>query len=290
MRPADIQNLRTDALRDLGRLKTAHGGAFSNRRTATVLIVAGLVVAAFTGFAFWQLDFSLARILFGLGRLGDFALMMLPPSPNGRFMVYLQSLFETLAIAYLGTLIAAIFAFPFGFLAARNVIPNVFVHFGVRRFLDTIRGVDTLIWALLWVSVVGLGPFAGVLAIACSDFGSFGKLFSEAIETADGKPVEGVVSSGGSSLHAHRFGILPQILPVIGSQVLYYFESNTRSATIIGIVGAGGVGVHLAEQIRVLNLQDVSFLILMILVTVALIDVLSSRIRSAMIGRREAVG
>jgi phosphonate transport system permease protein len=289
MRPASIQNLRTDALGNLARLKAGYAGSFTNRRTGVTLIVAALAVAAMTGFAFYWLDFSLTRILFGLGRLADFAVMMLPPSPNGRLMLYVQSLFETLAIAYLGTLIAAVFAFPFGFLAARNVIPNIFVHFGVRRFLDAIRGVDTLIWALLWVSVVGLGPFAGVLAIACSDFGSFGKLFSEAIETADDKPVEGVTSAGGSALHGHRFGILPQILPVIGSQVLYYFESNTRSATIIGIVGAGGIGVHLAEQIRVLNLQDVSFLILMILAAVALIDMLSSRIRTAMIGVRETV-
>jgi phosphonate transport system permease protein len=212
--------------------------------------------------------------------------MMLPPAANGRFMLYARSLAETLAIAYLGTLTASVLAFPFAFLAAKNVIPNVFVHFGARRLLDAIRGVDTLIWALLWVSVVGLGPFAGVLAIACSDFGSLGKLFSEAIETADRKQIEGVTSAGGSALHRHRFGVLPQVAPAIGSQALYFFESNTRSATIIGIVGAGGIGVHLAEQIRVLNLQDVSFLILMILAAVAALDFLSNKLRFAMIGRR----
>jgi phosphonate transport system permease protein len=218
--------------------------------------------------------------------LGDFALMMLPPASNGRFSLYLWSMLETLAIAYLGTLLAAILAFPFGFLAAKNIIPNVFLHFGIRRFLDTIRGVDTLIWALIWVSVVGLGPFAGILAIACSDFGAFGKLFSEAIEGADKKPVEGVLSSGGNRLHGYRFGVLPQVLPLIGSQVLYFFESNTRSATIIGIVGAGGIGAHLAEQIKVLNLQDVSFLIIMILIAVAVIDWFSSKLRHAMIGKK----
>eukprot|EP01036_Dinobryon_divergens_P049933 gene49933-66885_t len=134
-------------------------------------------------------------------------------------------------------------------LAAKNVVANRILHFASRRFLDTIRGVDTLIWALIWINVVGLGPFAGILAIMTSDFGSFGKLFSEAIEASDRKPVDGVLSAGGSELHGFRFGILPQVLPVLLSQVLYYFESNTRSATIIGIVGAGGIGLYLANEI-----------------------------------------
>jgi phosphonate transport system permease protein len=164
-------------------------------------------------------------------------------------------------------------------------VPSNLFRFPVRRFLDTIRGVDTLIWALVWINVVGLGPFAGVLAIAVSDFGAFGKLFSEAIEAADKKQVEGVRASGGNALHEIRFGLLPQVLPVIAGQVLYFIESNTRSATIIGIVGAGGIGLQLAEQIRVLEWQKVSFLILMILVPVAVIDWISGKLRFAIIGR-----
>lgn len=285
---APAPGLSAAAAADMARIKADHPGGFTNRRCALrlVLILAGVLL--FTGFAMWRLDFSLTRIVTGLGRLADFSMMMLPPSAGGRFWLYLHALFETLAIAFLGTLVAALAAFPFAFLAAKNVIPNIFLHFGARRLLDVIRGVDTLIWALLWVSVVGLGPFAGVLAIACSDFGALGKLFSEAIETADRKPVEGVASSGGSRWQQVRFGVLPQIVPVIGGQCLYYFESNTRSATIIGIVGAGGIGVHLAEQIRVLNLQDVSFLVLLILMAVTAIDLVSSRLRAALIGVRTA--
>ncbi|MBM3572636.1 MAG: ABC transporter permease subunit, partial [Alphaproteobacteria bacterium] len=138
------------------------------------------------------------------------------------------------------------------------------------------------------VSVVGLGPFAGILALVCSDFGIFGKLFSEAIENLDRKPVDGVISTGGNAGHGVRYGLLPQILPVLASQILYYIESNTRSATIIGIVGAGGIGLHLAEQIRILEWQSVAFIILMILATVASIDHLSSRLRFAIIGRSAA--
>jgi phosphonate transport system permease protein len=186
----------------------------------------------------------------------------------------------------LGTTIAAVFALPVALLAAKNIVPSNIFRFPVRRFLDSIRGVDTLIWALVWINVVGLGPFAGVLAIAVSDFGAFGKLFSEAIVAADSKQVEGVRASGGNALHEIRFGLMPQVLPVIAGQVLYFIESNTRSATIIGIVGAGGIGLQLAEQIRVLEWQKVSFLILMILVAVAAIDWISGKLRFAIIGRR----
>jgi phosphonate transport system permease protein len=233
-----------------------------------------------------ELDFSPSRLLAGIKELGWITMMMLPPDPGASLPAYLSALGETLSIALLGTTIAAIAALPFSLLAARNIIPSAFLRFPVRRGFDSIRGIDTLIWALVWINVVGLGPFAGVLAIAVSDFGAFGKLFSEAIEAADRRQVEGIRASGGSKLHEIRFGLMPQILPVIAGQVLYFIESNTRSATIIGIVGAGGIGLQLAEQIRVLEWQKVSFLILMILVAVAAIDWVSNRVRFAIIGRR----
>lgn len=254
----------------------------------------GVIVALFAGLVLGiaSLDIDWARFLGGFGKLGEFISHMVPPSTGSwsTFMIYLHALAETVAIAFLGTLFAALFALPFGFLAAKNVVPSWLFHFLTRRFLDAVRGVDELIWALIWVGVVGLGPFAGVLALICSNFGAFGKLFSEAIEVADRKPIEGVVSAGGGELHKIRFGILPQIIPVIAGQILYYFESNTRSATIIGIVGAGGIGLHLAEQIRVLEYQHVSALIIMILIVVALIDFISTRLRFAIIGRSELHG
>ncbi len=253
-------------------------------RIATPLVLA-LALAIFI-FGLVDLEFSPARLLSGLGQLGWIALLMLPPDPGSSLLIYLKALGETLSIAVLGTTLAAIFALPVSLLAARNVIPSAIFRFPVRRLFDTIRGVDTLIWALVWINVVGLGPFAGVLAIAVSDFGALGKLFSEAVETADQKQVEGIRAAGGSALHEVRFGLLPQVLPVIAGQVLYFIESNTRSATIIGIVGAGGIGLQLAEQIRVLEWQKVSFLILMILVAVAAIDWISGKLRFAIIGRR----
>lgn len=235
-----------------------------------------------------QLEIPFSRFISGTAQLGEFVRLMLPPDPGSwdQVALYAKALGETLSIALIGTLGGAILAFPMALLAARNVVANRIVHFLARRSLDTVRGVDILIWALIWVSVVGLGPFAGILALICTDFGSFGKLFSEAIEAADKRPVEGVVSTGGTHAHAVRFGLLPQVIPILASQVLYYFESNTRSATIIGIVGAGGIGAQLSEQIRILEWQKVAFIILMILVTVAVIDFVSSRLRFAVIGRR----
>ncbi len=253
-------------------------------RFGTPLIIA--IAAALTIASFLSLDFSWGRVWNGLGELGRIFSLMMPPDygTTSRLLLWGHALAETLAIAFLGTACAALLAFPIGFLAARNVVPSWIFRFSLRRGLDTVRGIDTLIWALIWINVVGLGPFAGVLAIMTSDFGTFGKLFSEAVEAADRKEGEGVASVGGGVLHHVRYGLVPQVLPVLLSQVLYYFESNTRSATIIGIVGAGGIGLHLSEAIRTLEWQHVSFLVLMILLTVAVIDLVSSRLRFAIIG------
>lgn len=285
-RSTSLSSLRAEALADMAALKSRHPDVFALplRRFAIVsAVIAGLL--ALTIFAMVDLEFSLQRLLAGAHRLGRFVVLMFPPLPQGLFSHFAWALGETLAIAFIGTMMAAVLAFPVAFLAARNVIPNIFIRFPVRRGLDVIRSVDTLIWALMWINVVGLGPFAGALAIACADFGSFGKLFSEAIEATERRAAEGVAAAGGSHLHQVRFGILPQVLPIMASQVLYFFESNTRSATIIGIVGAGGVGIYLTELIRVLELQKVAFLILMILITVAIIDFISTRLRMTLIGK-----
>jgi phosphonate transport system permease protein len=256
------------------------------RKVTTLAVIAAL--AGLFAYGVASLEVSAWRVLSGFGNLGGFVVLMLPPDPGSlaRAMIFVKALFETIAIAFLGTVMAAILAFPLGFLAARNVVANRIVHFLARRSLDTVRGVDALIWALIWVNVVGLGPFAGMLAIMTADLGAFGKLFSEAIEASDRKPVQGVTSVGGGRLHEIRFGLIPQVLPVLASQVLYFIESNTRSSTIIGIVGAGGIGLYLAETIRTLEWQQVSFLILLILAAVSTIDFLSTRLRFAIIGQR----
>lgn len=274
---------------DLGALRQRHPQHFSGPgrdRTRTLAWAGAAIALLLFGMAWLGLFDS--RMIAGVARLGEIVVLMLPPDPGSwaHVQLYVMSLLQTVAIALLGTLMAAVFAIPLALLAARNVVAARVLHFLTRRSLDTIRSIDILVWALIWVNVVGLGPFAGVLAIMTSDTGSFGKLFSEAIEAADRRPVEGITAAGGGRLLAVRFGILPEVFPVLASQVLYYFESNTRSATIIGIVGAGGIGLHLAEAIRTLELQQVSFIILLILGAVAVIDFVSGQLRFGLIGRR----
>jgi len=269
---------------DIARLRRTNPSIFarplSERLRTWGLWLGFLAVLAF---GLWWIDASPMRVINGLNKLGLLVTLMIPPWPGDGLWDYTYAMFETLAMAFLGTLIAFVVALPLGFLGAKNIVPNWLFHFGLRRFFDAFRGIDGLVWALIFVSAVGLGPFAGVLAIAVGDVMVFGKLFAEAIENVDNKPVEGVRASGGANIHVVRLGVFPQVFPVMMSHVLYFFESNVRSATILGIVGAGGIGLQLSDRIRINNWQEAAFIILMILVTVAVIDNISRRIRAKLI-------
>jgi phosphonate transport system permease protein len=276
------------ALGDVG-IRARHPDQFrTDRRGRARLVLVLAAMLGLFGFGVAWAGFTPALLWHGLHRMVFIAGLMLPPNPHSwaRAMTYLDALGQTLGIALLGTLGAGLLAFPMGFLAARNVTASRILRVLARRLFDTIRGIDTLIWALIWVNVVGLGPFAGVMAVMTADFAALAKLFSEAIEAVDRREADGVLAAGGSRAQVVRFGIIPQVLPVMASQMLYYFESNTRAATIIGIVGAGGIGLYLSEMIRTLEWQQVSFLILMLLVTVSAIDWISARLRLAVIGAR----
>jgi phosphonate transport system permease protein len=269
---------------DIARLKRSHPQVFARplaERLRDWSLWLGLI--ALCCFGLWWIDASPMRIINGLNKLGLLVTLMIPPWPGDGLWDYTLAMAETIAMAFLGTLIAFVVALPLGFLGAKNIVPNWLFHFGIRRFFDAFRGIDGLVWALIFVSAVGLGPFAGVLAIAVGDVMVFGKLFAEAIENVDRKPVEGVRASGGADVHVVRLGVLPQVFPVMMSHVLYFFESNVRSATILGIVGAGGIGLQLSDRIRINNWQEAAFIILMILVTVAIIDAISRRIRARLI-------
>ncbi len=247
---------------------------------------AALAAALLAGL--WWSDATPARLWAGLGKLGWLVPHMLPPSHGGWLGDFLWALLESVAMALLGTLAAAVAAVPLGFLGARNVVGAWVLHVLSRRLFDGLRGVDALIWALIFVSVVGLGPFAGVLAIAMADLGTFAKLFAEAVEYVDDRPVEGVRATGAGALQVLRFAVLPQVLPVWLSTVLYYFESNVRSATILGVVGAGGIGHQLSDRIRVNDWDQVAFIVLLILGAVALIDALSRAVRRQALGEARA--
>lgn len=194
------------------------------------------------------------------------------------------AMFETILMAFLGTMGAAIVALPLGFLAASNMMPVRAVRFGLRRVFDFIRGVDALIWTIVLARAFGPGAMTGALAILITDTGSFGKLFSEAVENIDEKQVEGVRSTGANSLQRARFGVIPQVVPVLLSQVLYYLESNTRSATIIGAIVGGGIGLLLTQAIMTQkDWEEVAYYMMLIVLMVMLMDSLSGWLRRKLI-------
>lgn len=234
-------------------------------------------------FGLWRVDASPMRLIEGVQKLGWLVALMWPPSPGGALTDLLGALAETLAMSFFGTLIAAVIALPLCFLGAGNVVAGFWARFTIRRGYDGLRAVDSLVWALIFVSAVGMGPFAGILALALPDIGTLAKTFSESLEAAERRQVEGVRAAGGSRLHAIRYGLIPQAAPVMLAQTLYTFESNTRTATILGVVGAGGIGLALSDRIRISNWDEAAFIVLLILVTVAVIDSLSRRIRLRLI-------
>jgi phosphonate transport system permease protein len=191
---------------------------------------------------------------------------------------------ETILMAFLGTFGAALIALPLAFLAAKNFAPFAAVRFAVRRIFDFVRGVDGLIWTIILSRAFGPGPLTGALAILVTDTGSFGKSFSEALENVDGKQIEGVQSTGAKPIQRYRFGVIPQVTPILLSQILYLFESNTRSATIIGAITGGGIGLFLTQAIQTQkDWEEVTYYIVLILIMVIVMDWLSGLLRARLI-------
>ena len=221
-----------------------------------------------------------------------------PEISNARFMfneflsneqwfhgLVFSSLRDTIFMAVIGTLFATIFGLLLAFLAAINITPFNFVRFFIRRFFDSLRGIDFLIWSLIFLRAFGPGLYTGILAIAFTDTGTLGKIMSEAIENIEKNQNEGVESTGATRNQQHRFGIIPQILPVFVSQSLYYFESNTRSAVILGAMGAGGIGLLFLDSIMTgANFENVAYMSILILIVVFLMDTFSQWLRRKLIG------
>jgi phosphonate transport system permease protein len=190
---------------------------------------------------------------------------------------------ETIQMALIGTTVAIILAFPFGLLAARNTSPHRYVYQGTRLLLNANRAVPTIIFALVFVSAVGLGPFGGVLALAFGEIGIMGKLYAEAIEAVDPKQIQAVMATGAGRVQTFVYGVLPQALPMVASYALLLFETNVRSATVLGIVGAGGVGFVLAKYMALFQYQKLLGAMLVIIVTVTVIDRASDALRRRII-------
>ncbi len=209
--------------------------------------------------------------------VGDFF-----PPDFSQWQLYLREMLATLHIAVWGTLLAILFAVPLGLLSAENLAPW-WISQPVRRLMDATRSINEMVFAMIFVAAVGLGPFPGVLALFVHTTGVLAKLFAEAVEAIDPGPVEGVRATGASALQEIVFGVIPQVVPLWISFSLYRFESNVRSATVVGMVGAGGIGVILWESIRGFQFAQTCTVMMIIIVTVSLLDMASQALRKRFI-------
>ena len=271
---------------DLAAERARHPEVFRGKGWLRWLLLAA--VLAYLAYLMWLFDFS--RVFTDLPRVWVIVRLMLDWTSVAEWDHFelWRSMLETVAMAYLGTMLAVVFAVPLGFLGARNVIPEWIFHFVTRRLFDGMRGLDQLIWALVFVRAMGLGPIAGIMAIAVAEIGILSKLLAEAVENIDRRQVEGITSVGASFVARLRFAVLPQVLPVMISQALYSIESNSREATILGLVGAGGIGLRLSERIQINAWDQVAYVIVLILISVAAIDTTSRYLRLRLIGPASA--
>lgn len=215
------------------------------------------------------------------GNMREFGADFFPPNFTD-WQFYLSELLVTMQIAVWGTALAVVFAIPFGILSSTNVAP-IWVVQPVRRLMDALRAINEMVFAMLFVVAVGLGPFAGAMALFVHTTGVLAKLFSEAVEAIDPRPVEGIRATGAGPLAEVIYGVIPQVLPLWISFSLYRFESNVRSATVVGMVGAGGIGVVLWEAIRGFYFAETCAVMIMVIVMVSLIDVVSGWLRKVFI-------
>ena len=222
-----------------------------------------------------------AALFSDAGNMATYAGSFFPPNFHD-WRIYVDEMLVTLQIAVWGTVLAVICAVPMGLLSSTNIVP-AWVYQPVRRMMDAARAINEMVFAMLFIVAVGLGPFAGVLALWVHTTGILSKLFSEAVESIDAQPVEGIRATGANALEEIVYGVIPQVLPLWISYALYRFESNVRSATVLGIVGAGGIGVVLWEIMRSFQYAETCAVMIIITVTVMALDMISARIRQLFI-------
>lgn len=245
-------------------------------------------VAIFIGIAvvlIWSgrdTDISTTKFVQGIPAIIDYISRMIPPDWEYAEVIWKPTI-ETVEIAIWGTLLSFFLAIPLGFLAARNIAPHRIIYDSARLVLNALRGVSELVFALIFVSAVGLGPFPGVLALALHNAGMLGKFYAEAIEAVDTGPVEAVTATGARWSQTIVYSIIPQTIPHFITYSLYRFEVSIRAATVLGLVGAGGIGFHLISSIRLFDYQTTSMVLIAIVVLVVITDYTGARIRAKVI-------
>jgi phosphonate transport system permease protein len=246
-----------------------------------ISLLGWIIVIGVLGLSWQAADMRPLDLLTDSGNMGQFAKDFFPPDFT-EWRTYLQEMGVTLAVAVWGTALSIVCAIPFGLMSAHNMAPAWVVQ-PVRRLMDACRAINEMVFAMLFIVAVGLGPFAGVLALWVHTTGVLAKLFAEAVEAIDPRPAEGVRATGATSLDEIVYGVLPQVLPLWISYALYRFESNVRSAMVVGMVGAEGIGVVLYESIRSFNYSQTAAVMMMVIVVVTVIDVVSARLRERVI-------
>jgi phosphonate transport system permease protein len=216
-----------------------------------------------------------------LPQLGSWLTRLWPPDFS-ELPSFLSAIWETLAIAIVGTVAAIVVALPLAIIVAQNITPLPWLSLPLRVFLNLLRGIDTAIFALFFVSVVGLGPFAGVLGVACHTTGSMAKLYTEVLETIPPEPIEAIEATGADRLRTFAFAVLPEALPGLTGISLYLWEFNVRSSVILGIVGAGGIGYELLVSLKLLDFARLTTILLLILAMVSIIDGVSALLRKGL--------
>jgi phosphonate transport system permease protein len=247
------------------------------QRPGWVYYAAWGAALAFLGWAWKGAEIRPLDLVRDAGNIGTYLSDFFPPN-FGDWRIYLREMLITVHIAVWGTLLAVVAAVPLGLAASANVAP-AWIHQPVRRVMDACRAINEMVFAMLFIVAVGLGPFAGVLALMVHTTGTLAKLFSEAVEAIDPRPVEGIRATGAHPLVEILYGVIPQVLPLWLSFTLYRFESNVRSASVVGMVGAGGIGVVLFEVIRGFQYAQTCAVLIILVVSVSLIDLLSARLR-----------
>ena len=215
----------------------------------------------------------------GIPYMWDFLVRMIPPNPAFLERLW-QPALESLQVAIWGTLLGVGLSLPISFFAARNLSPHPAIYHATRQVLNCMRGINEIILALIFVAAIGLGPFAGVLALAIHGAGMLGKFFAEAMEDIDEGPLEAFRSAGAGPFKTFYFGVLPQVLPTWLGTIFYRLETNVRQSTVLGMVGAGGIGFELVSSMKLFKYQDTATCILVILAMVLITDLISSRVRS----------
>ncbi|MGJ3647904.1 phosphonate ABC transporter, permease protein PhnE [Sphingomonas sp. GlSt437] len=242
----------------------------------------GLSLAALLAMA-GDIGLTPKLLVAGFWRSGHLIALMWPPTANGQATAIFVALGQTLAMAFLGTAIVVVAAFPLGLLGARSVVAQPVFHFVLRLFFDLGRAIPVLVWAIILVAAFGLGPRVGVAAMVLAEIPYLAKIFAETMENRRKGVIESVQSAGGSRLQVLRYGLLPQVLPLAVGQAMLLFESNLRESAALGLVGAGGIGVLLVTRIQLLQLDQVAWILVLFMIMVMTIDLLSQMVRRRLI-------